>query len=204
MKYGSTEVTKYDYACMAAAALAYLVLGQSDSVGFVTFDDEVRTFLKPSSQQSQLREMIRQLNRGGGQEKSRMGPLFHDLAERFSRRSVVFVISDMFDDVPELLAGFKHLRHKRHDVILWHILDGAELTFPFQESTLFRGLEQYPELLTEPRSLRDSYLQQIEAFVHDLKRGCRYQNIDYVQLRTDTPLNVALSSYLAHRMTRSK
>ena len=85
-----------------------------------------------------------------------------------------------------------------------HILDAAELTFPFQESTLFRGLEQYPELLTEPRSLRDSYLQQIEAFVHDLKRGCRDQNIDYVQLRTDTPLNVALSSYLAHRLTRSK
>ena len=69
---------------------------------------------------------------------------------------------------------------------------------------LFRGLEQYPELLTEPRSLRDSYLQQIETFIHDLKRGCRDQNIDYVQLRTDTPLNVALSSYLAHRLTRLK
>ncbi len=204
MKYGSTEVTKYDYACMAAAALAYLVLGQSDSVGFVTFDDEIRTFLKPSSQPSQLKEMIRMMNRGGGREKSHMGPLFHDLAERFSRRSVIVILSDMFDDVPELLAGFKHLRHKRHDVVLWHILDGAELTFPFQESTLFRGLEQYPELLTEPRSLRDSYLQQIETFVHDLKRGCRDQNIDYVQLRTDTPLNVALSSYLAHRMIRSK
>ena len=204
MKYGSTEVTKYDYACMAAAALAYLVMGQSDSVGFVTFDDEIRTFLKPSGQPSQLKEMVRLMNRGGGREKSRMGPLFHDLAERFSRRSVVFVLSDMFDEVGELLTGFKHLRHRRHDVVLWHILDGAELTFPFQESTLFRGLEQYPELLTEPRSLRDSYLQQIETFVHALQRGCRDQNIDYVQLRTDTPLNVALSSYLAHRMTRSK
>jgi hypothetical protein len=144
------------------------------------------------------------MNVGSGKEKSRMGPLFHDLAERINRRSIIFVISDMFDEVPELLAGFKHLRHKRHEVVLWHILDGAELTFPFQESTLFRGLEQYPELLTEPRALRDSYLQQIDNFVHDLKRGCRDQNIDYVQLRTDTPLNVALSSYLAHRMTRSK
>jgi uncharacterized protein (DUF58 family) len=204
MKYGSTEVTKFDYASMAAAGLAYLVLGQSDSVGFITFDDEIRTFLKPSSQPSQLKEMIRLMNVGSGKEKSRMGPLFHDLAERINRRSIIFVISDMFDEVPELLAGFKHLRHKRHEVVLWHILDGAELTFPFQESTLFRGLEQYPELLTEPRALRDSYLQQIDNFVHDLKRGCRDQNIDYVQLRTDTPLNVALSSYLAHRMTRSK
>jgi uncharacterized protein (DUF58 family) len=205
MKYGSIEgVTKYDYACMSAAALAYMVLGQSDSVGFVTFDDDVRDFLKPSSQPSQLKQMVSLMNEGGGREKSRMGPLFHKLAERMSRRSIVFILSDMFDEVPEVLAGFKHLRHKRHEVVLWHIMDGAELTFPFQESTLFRGLEQYPELLTDPRSLRESYLEQIETFLRDLKRGCRDQNIDYVQLRTDTPLNVALSSYLAHRITRSK
>lgn len=204
MKYGSTKVTKFDYAAMAAAGLAYLVLGQSDSVGFITFDDQIRNYLKPSSQPSQLKELIRLMNEGGGREKSRMGPLFHELAERMNRRSVIVILSDMFDEVNEILAGFKHLRHKRHEVVLWHILDGAELTFPFQESTLFRGLEHYPELLTEPRSLRDSYLQQVETFVHDLKRGCRDQNIDYVQLRTDTPLNVALSSYLAHRLTRSK
>lgn len=205
MHYGSKEgMTKYDYACMAAAALAYLVLHQADSVAFVTFDSQVRTFMKPSSQPSQLKEMITLMNQGAGREKSHMAPLFHDLAERIKRRSLVFLLSDMFDEVPDILAGFKHLRHKRHEVVLWHILDGAELTFPFQEATLFRGLEQYPELLTDPRSLRESYLEQIEAFIKDLKRGCRDQNIDYVPLRTDTPLNVALSSYLAHRLTRSQ
>ena len=77
----------------------------------------------------------------------------------------------MFDEVPELLAGFKHLRHSRHEVILWHILDGAEMNFPFQESTLFRGLEQYPELLTDPRSLRASYLEQFGKFVQELEIG---------------------------------
>lgn len=205
MRYGSKEgVTKYDYACMAAAALAYLVLHQADSVGFVTFDSQVRTFMKPSSQPSHLKEMITCMNQGAGRDKSHMAPLFHDLAERVNRRALIFLLSDMFDDVPDILAGFKHLRHKRHEVVLWHILDGAELTFPFQEATLFRGLEQYPELLTDPRSLRASYLEQVEAFIKDLQRGCRDQNIDYVQLRTDTHLNVALSSYLAHRLTRSK
>ena len=133
-----------------------------------------------------------------------MAPLFHDLAERVNRRGLVFLLSDMFDDVPDILAGFKHLRHKRHEVVLWHILDNAELTFPFQEATLFRGLEQYPELLTDPRSLRAGYLEQMEGFLKELKRGCRDQNIDYVSLQTDTPLNVALSSYLAQRLTRSK
>jgi hypothetical protein len=144
------------------------------------------------------------MNQGAGREKSHMAPLFHDLAERVNRRALIFVLSDMFDEVPDILAGFKHLRHKRHEAIVWHILDEAELTFPFQEATLFRGLEQYPELLTDPRTLRASYLDQVETFVKELKRGCRDQTIDYVQLRTDTPLNVALSSYLAHRLTRSK
>lgn len=205
MHYGSQEgLTKYNYACMAGAALAYMVLHQADSVGFVTFDSEVRTFLKPSSQPSHFKEIINLMNQGSGPEKSNMAPLFHDLAERVNRRALVFILSDMFDEVPDILAGFKHLCHKRHEVVLWHILDAAELTFPFQEATLFRGLEQFPELLTDPRSLRQSYLEQIESFQKDLQRGCREQNIDYVQLRTDTLLNVALSSYLAHRLTRTK
>src|SRR4051794_29739997 len=205
MRYGSREeVTKYDYACMAASALAYLVLHQSDAVGFVTFDQQVRTFLKPSSQPSQLKQMVGFLNQGVGKEKSRIAPLFHDLAERINRRSIIVILSDMFDEVPELLAGLKHLRHKRHEVVLWNILDAAELTFPFQESTLFRGLEQYPELLTDPRSLRKSYLEQVESFTEQLKRGCRDLNIDFVPLRTDTPMNVALSSYLAKRLGRTR
>ncbi len=205
MKYGSIDgVSKYDYACMAASALAYMTLMQADAVGFVTFDSQVRRFLKPSSQRSQLKQMVGIMNQGVGGEKSNMAPLFHDMAERINRRAILFVISDMFEDLQPILAGLKHLRHKKHEVVLWNILDGAELEFPFQESTLFRGLEQYPELLTDPRSLRESYLEQINGFLADLKRGCRDQNIDYVQLRTDTPLNVALSSYLAHRLMRSK
>jgi uncharacterized protein (DUF58 family) len=203
MKYGSIEgMSKYDYACTCAAALAYLVLHQSDAVGFVTFDTQIRSFLKPSSQMSQLKEMVQVMNRGVGKEKSNMAPLFHDMAERVNRRSILFLLSDMFEDVGPILSGLKHLRHKRHEIVLWHILDGYEMSFPFQESTLFRGLEQLPDLLTDPRALRKSYLEQIEGFIRQLRRGCRDQNIDYVQMRTDTPLSVAMSSYLAHRQKR--
>jgi len=96
MRYGSKEgMSKYDYACMSAAALAYLVLTQSDAVGFVTFDSSVRTFLKPSSQMSQLKEMVAVMNQGVGKEKSNMSPLFHDMAERINRRAIIFLISDM-------------------------------------------------------------------------------------------------------------
>ena len=85
-----------------------------------------------------------------------------------------------------------------------HVLDRAELEFPFQEATLFRGLEQFPELLTDPRSLREGYLEQVGTFLHELKSGCLAQNVDYVQLRTDAPLGVVLSSYLGYRLARTR
>jgi uncharacterized protein (DUF58 family) len=202
MQYKSDSVSKYDYACMSAAALAYLILHQQDIVGLVTFDDEVRHFLRPSSQPSHLKEVVQILNHGPTRAKTQMGPIFHELAERISRRSIIVILSDLFDDVPNLLAGMRHLRYHRHEVVVFHVLDAFELEFPFQEATLFRGMEQFPELLTDPRTLRKSYLSEVRSFITELQKGCRDQNVDYVQLRTDTSLSVALTSYLAHRLAR--
>jgi uncharacterized protein (DUF58 family) len=204
MRYGSGPVTKYDYACMTAAALAYLTIHQADSVGFVTFDSQVRSFLKPSSQPSHLKEMVHQMNKGCGAEKTSLAPIFHDIAERITRRSILVLLSDLFDEPATILAGLKHLRYKRHEVAVMNVMDAAELDFPFQEATLFRGLEQYPELLTDPRSLRDGYLAEVNNFLTEMQHGCRNQNVDFVPLRTDHNLGVALSSYLAHRLARSK
>jgi uncharacterized protein (DUF58 family) len=202
MKYQSDSVSKYDYACMTAAALTYLILRQQDSIGVATFDNQVRNWLKPSSQPSHLKEVVQILNQGTTAQKTSLGPIFHELAERINRRSIVMILSDLFDDVSGLLAGLRHLRYQRHEVVVFHVLDAFELEFPFQEATLFRGLEQFPELLTDPRALRKSYLEQVRQYLTELQRGCREQNIDYVQLRTDTSLGVALSSYLAHRLSR--
>jgi uncharacterized protein (DUF58 family) len=199
---GKPLVSKYDYACMAAAALAYLVLHQQDSVGLVTYDNQVRQFLRPTSQPSHLKQIVNSLNRGAGRERTSLAPIFHDLAERVTRRGIIVVLSDLFDEPADILAGLKHLRHKRHEVVVLHVLDRAELEFPFQEATLFRGLEQFPELLTDPRSLREGYLEQVQGFVAELQKGCLSQNIDYVQLRTDTSLGVVLAAYLAQRLAR--
>jgi uncharacterized protein (DUF58 family) len=204
MRYGSTAVTKYDYACMTAASLAYLTIHQTDSVGFGNFDSQVRSFLKPSSQMSHLKEIVALMNKGCGDYKTGMEPILHDLAERIKRRSIIVLISDLFDDPDDILEGLKHLRYKRHEVVVLNIMDAAELDFPFQEATLFRGLEEYPELLTDPRSLRDGYLAEVREHVSQLEHGCRSMNVDFVQLRTDQNLGVGLSSYLAHRLARSK
>jgi uncharacterized protein (DUF58 family) len=203
-KDGQPLVSKYDYACMAAAALSYLTLHQQDSVGLVTYDHAVRQLLRPSSQPSHLKQIVTLLNKGPGKERTSLAPIFHDLAERIGRRGIIVLLSDCFDEVDDVLTGLKHLRHKRHEVVVLHVMDRAELEFPFQEATLFRGLEQMPELLTDPRSLREGYLEQVQAFVHQLQHGCLMQNIDYVPLRTDESLGRVLASYLAHRLSRAK
>ncbi len=92
--------------------------------------------------------------------KTATGPIFHELAERFRKRGVVFILSDLFDDVASMMAGLKHFRHRRHDVILFHVLDAAEVEFPFRSPTLFKGLEQMPDVVADPRSLRKAYLQR--------------------------------------------
>jgi uncharacterized protein (DUF58 family) len=201
---GRPLVSKYDYSCMAGAALAYLTLHQQDSVGMAVYDNQVRHYVRPSSQGGHLKTLVNLLNKGCGRERTALAPILHDLAERIPRRGIIVILSDMFDEVADILSGLKHLRHKRHEVVVMHVMDRAEMEFPFQDATLFRGLEQLPELLTDPRSLRDGYLEQVNAFIAELQHGCLMQDIDYVPQRTDHSIGIALSGYLAHRIARRK
>jgi uncharacterized protein (DUF58 family) len=206
MRYQSdaAAMSKLEYAQSVAAALGYLVLQQQDSVGLVTFDREIRALVRASGNPSHLKQLLHVMDAATPERKTATGPIFHDLAERLKRRGVVVILSDLFDNVPAMLAGLKHLRHRRHDVIVMHTLDPAELDFPFRQTTLFKGLEQLPEVLTDPRALRKAYLNEFERFLHDVKLGCRTHHIDYLQLRTDQPLDIALSVYLSARRSRMK
>ncbi|HEX3450424.1 MAG TPA: DUF58 domain-containing protein [Isosphaeraceae bacterium] len=203
MAYASGDnVTKLQYAQIIAASLSYLILQQQDSVGLVVYDDAVRRYLKPAGQTSQLKEILRLLDVTPAREKSDLGLVFNDLAERFKKRGVVVVLSDLFDDVSRIITGLKHFRHRRHEVIVFHVLDPAELDFPFRDTTLFKGLEGMPEILTDPHALKRAYQVELGLFLEELEKGCRMVDIDYVPLRTDQSLDVALSSYLASRSAR--
>lgn len=205
MSYASEgNVSKLKYAQFIASSLAYLVLQQQDSVGLATFDEKVQRFLRPSGQPAHLKEIIQVMDATPSRQKSDMGLVFHDLAERFRKRGIVVVLSDLFDDPARIVAGLKHLRHRRHEVILFQVFDPAELEFPFRQSTLFKGMEELGDVLTEPIALRRAYQDEINSFREELRRGSQAINIDYVPLRTDQRLDQALSAYLALRSARVK
>jgi uncharacterized protein (DUF58 family) len=199
MAYGSGARTKYDLASSTAAAMAYLVLNQTDSVGVAILAGGVRSFLRPSGQITQLREACRVMADGPYPGPASLGPLMNELAGRTGRRGIAFVFSDLLDDAPAILDGLQHLRYQKHEVVLFHTLDAAELDFPFRHTTLFRGLEGQPEILTDPLGVRESYLKALSAHIGSIEAGCRTMEIDYVRLRTDADLGHDLAAYLQKR-----
>ena len=201
MDYGSKDTTKLELAIHIAASMAYLVLRQQDSVGMVCFDKEVKSFIPTSSSMGHLRPILGTLASSTAQNKTDLGTVLNTLAERIQRRGLIILISDLFDRPEAILKSLQHFSHKRHDVIVFHVLDEYELTFPFERMTLFEGLEEYPKLLIDPRSLRKAYLEEVNKFCEEIRKGCVKQMVDYVRISTDQDLDVELTKYLAGRLS---
>jgi len=201
MDYGSKDVSKLELASHIAASMAYLILRQQDSVGMVCFDKEVKSFIPTSSSMGHLRPILGTLASSTAQNKTDLGIVLNTLAERIQRRGLIILISDLFDRPEVILKSLQHFSHKRHDVIVFHVLDEYELTFPFERMTLFEGLEEYPKQLVDPRSLRKAYLEEVNKFCEEMRKGCVKQMIDYVRISTDQDLDVELTKYLAGRLS---
>jgi uncharacterized protein (DUF58 family) len=193
-------VSKHDYAARLTACLAYLMLGQQDSVGLVTFDNEVRRYIPPRSKATHLQAIIDELARSSPQSETELGHVFHELVPKIRRRGLLVIISDLFGDVDELLRGLAHFRHAKHEMILFQIWDRDELDFPFRQWTRFQSLETAGNRrLVDPAHLRRAYLENLEQFREQLTAGCYRHRIDLVAMTTDQPYADALASYLALR-----
>jgi len=199
MAYKSGEVDKVEYGSCLAAALAYLLLHQQDAVGLLIFDVGIRTYIPPRAVKVHLNTILRELESLKPMEKTNVGLTLHELAERLKRRGLIILISDLFDDFGQILSGLKHFRHKKHEVIVFHILDRFEREFPFERDTVFKDLESGEEIFTQPGQIRQEYRKNIQAFTERYKRECREERIDYVPLDTSTPYDYALFAYLSKR-----
>ena len=200
MAYGDTNGwSKYDYGATAAASLAYLLQQQQDAVGLVTFDNKVKKNLPASSHPSHLKLMLHVMQETKPDEKSDISTVFLELAKQIRRRGMIVLVSDLFVDPSTLIESLKQFRLRKHEVIVLHTMHEDELTFPFQENTLFRGMEENVQLHTEPRALRRSYLEAVDRFKEQVRKTCASFGIDYVLMSTKDPLDAALASYLTFR-----
>lgn len=206
MNYGHDGgMAKFDYAATACASLAFLIQQQADAVGLTLFDEKVARQVPPSNTRQGLGNVFQALEQAKArQQQTKVGAVLHELASQLRQRGLVLIFSDLFDQVEEVLKGLREIRSRGHDIVVFHVLDRDEVTFPFERMTLFQGMERLPELLCDPKSLRDAYLAEIEGFAEQIRKGCLSQRIDYVRLVDDQPLDVVLTSYLSARAARSK
>ena len=198
-KYDEKTLTKFEYGCYLAASLSYLMLKQRDSVGLAVFDTNIRNYIPPRGTAPHLHAIMSVLEKAQPGNETNISAILHELAKRIVRRGLVIVISDFLDQPSEVLSALKHFRHRKHEVIAFHLLDSAEMTFPFEGPVVFQDMETGKTLQTQSEALKAGYLDQLNSFIQDYRRGCGSSLIDYVQLDTSTPFDYALSSYLSRR-----
>ncbi len=199
MGFGSGALTKLQYGSYLAAALAYLMNRQRDAAGLITFDDKIVTMVRPSARSGHLTSLLVTLEKVKLGSRTDVAKPLRDLAEAIRKRGLVVLISDLLDEVDRVLDGLKHFRYRGTEVIVFHVLDPAELGFPFEQAARFRDMETSEEVVAVPGVVREQYLQAIGDLQERYKRELQLAGIDYAMLETSVPLESALMSYLLAR-----
>ncbi|MBN2579684.1 MAG: DUF58 domain-containing protein [Pirellulales bacterium] len=204
MRYGAGPLNKYEYACTIAACLAYLLLRQQDAVGCTAFDDAPRMLVPQRTKRNHLDAILQALDNCSPRNKTDLSQILRSAAENFPRRGLMVLISDLLVDREGLFQGLRLLRSRGHDLLVFHVMDDDELDFPFSGPTRFNDLETPEHLRCNPRALREGYLNALNAYLEEVRRGCTRHQVDYLLLRTRQPLDTALAAFLSHRLGRER
>jgi len=200
MDYKSTSLTKLEYGTLLSAILSYLMIKQKDAVGLVTFDSDIRTFINPMSTNPHLHYLIETLEKiEPGERKTSIGAVLNKIAQNVKKRSLVILISDMFDDPALTMRGISHFRHKHHEVVVFHLLDPSEIMLPFTGDCEFRDMETGEKLVANVLDVSRAYRKILQEFLDDIRKSCAENNVDYARTTTDNPFDYFLYNYLGKR-----
>ena len=200
MRYASGDMSKLEYAKYMAASLAYLIVQQRDSAGLGVFSDRLQSYVEPRCSHSIVQTIAEELEKVSPEPRTDIAALLHEFARRMKRRGFVMLFSDLFDHVDEFLQGIDHLRFRGHNVTVFHILDPYELTFPFNGTWKFKGLELEPEISTQPKRIRNAYMDELRSFITTIRRACERNHVDYCLVNTARPIDAVLTAYLGGRL----
>jgi uncharacterized protein (DUF58 family) len=198
------KVSKFDYASYLAAALSYLMIHQRDAVGLMLFNERISRYLPPRSVQSYLTPLLGELENAKPAGAANWTTSLHQIAEQIKRRGLIIVLSDFLprdlDTEPaQMLAGLKHFRHRKHEVLVFQILDPLDYRFDFRDDAIFQDVESGTQLPTQPHHLRAAVQKEIDEYLAWFKRQCRENQIDYTLMDTATDFDRALMQYLLKR-----
>jgi uncharacterized protein (DUF58 family) len=200
MNYASDGITKFDYGCTLTASLAYLILKQQDAAGVVIFSNRIESFVPPRAKRDYLMQILHALENRGPAGETNVGKILDELAGQIKRRGLIILVSDLLDEPEQVIKGLRQFRFKGNDVIVFHLLDPAEMELPFEGNVLFEDLEAANlEVITDPRAIRATYQQVVREFITEMRKQCHDNAIDYQLISTATPLDQALASYLSWR-----
>lgn len=203
MGYGQSTLSKFAYARQMAAALAYLLIQQRDAVGLCLFDNRIRELLEPSMNATQFPRLISTLEKAQPGRETSLSRVFQEIIPRLKRRSLIILLSDLFDEIEPLQTALKKFKHYHHEVILMQIAAPEEEDFPFSRPTQFRNLElKGDRMLVDPHRLRKLYLEQYTAFMQRVDQICSKTGVDRITVRTDVSFAETLGRYLAYRARR--
>jgi len=202
MNYRSGAMSKLEVGATIAAALSYLLVRQQDAVGLAVMHGERIDFLPPRAAAGQLNLILDRLERLRGEGATDLSGLADFLSEKARRRAAVYLISDLFDENEEALRRLLQLTHRNNELVLFHVLDPAEIDFPFEDNTQFLSMEDARSLQANPREIRRSYLEIFGQFLAGVRKSCVEWDVDYALVRSDAPLDRALLRFLARRLGR--
>ena len=200
MNYQHTgERSKFEYGAFLAAALAYLMTRQQDRVGLTLFDETIRFEAPPASTPAHLDHLFRNLEATAPGGQTQLAQTLHSLARRLARRGLIVLISDLYDDPDAVFKALQHFVYHRHQIIIFHVMDPAELSLPQHGAKVFVDLETGEQLRADARHVQQAYRHAVDGFISEYRRRCAQQNIEYVLATTDTPVERMLLNYLAKR-----
>ncbi|MCC7417967.1 MAG: DUF58 domain-containing protein [Acidobacteria bacterium] len=197
MSFASRGLSKLEYAAFVAACLAYLAHRQRDRVGIVTFDTDIVAHVPPSAKHFDM--VLHTLDRARAERPGALARPLGLVAEHFKRRGLLILISDFYEEPDAVLDAVKPLRFLGNDLIVFHVLDPAELDFGFEDASSFEDLESGEQVPVVPESLRAEYRRMIQEHVAALSTRFSEHRIDYTMLNTAEPLDRALFGYLSSR-----
>ncbi|MCL5020992.1 MAG: DUF58 domain-containing protein [Bacteroidetes bacterium] len=195
----SGSISKLEYSSYLAAGLIYLMMKQQDATGLAIYDESVRRFFEPHLTYSYMKLLLTELSELEPNNKTMTATALSSLAERIKRRGLVIVISDFLDDTKSVITALRHFRHRKNEVIAFHVMDDAEMNLDFPADTVFADMETGERISTQVPALKQTYKKSVTNFIRNLKRQCFENDIDYSLLSTSTPFDKALTAYLTRR-----